>query len=441
MQSAARFALAAVWAIGLGWGCSCVPGITACNNFAKANVVVVGKVIRDTGAGLGTGLGRIAVEEILHGLPRDVREIDVNTSPMSSCYMRLALNERYLLFGSVENGVLFSGFCAGSRNLAGNELLLDALRQAEAHGPSRLVGTVGIGKSLYGSDERAGAGLRVVAIQGDQRRETQTVSGGQFEFRDVTPGVWELRVDSPGLVHRGMWPREPIRVPPGGCEYRSLDATGDGRISGRVTDAEGKPVAGVMVQAFNFDHRGILETSPFGEARTGAGGEYEIRGLPEQPYIVAVNGRKHHDEGPYRAVYYPGTSDALSAKRVPVRGIEVTPGIDLVVSPRRVAAQLIVEAVDEEGNPLDAVGAKTLDLNGAQRAASASVSGKDGLSTLAAWEGETYLVEAFRVKTISPEEARKTGARIPIDMREGKAGPVQVTAPVTRIRVVLRPKR
>ncbi|MBK7930007.1 MAG: hypothetical protein IPJ98_21785 [Bryobacterales bacterium] len=101
---------------------------------------------------------------------------------------------------------------------------------------------------------------------------------------------------------------------------------------------------------------------------------------------------------------------------------------------------MIVDVVDEEGLPLDYVGAKVLDLNGVQRAY-ASAKQANALPMIPVWIGETYRVEASRFKA-SPNSTKKPGeGAIVIDHREGAAGPIHISEPTTRIRVVLRPRK
>lgn len=425
---------------GLLEACSCGKVATPCNTLADTPVVVVARVIRDSGEGLGSGPGRVVIEEVLKGLDKEVRELEVDSSAMTSCYMRLQLNERYLLFGSVQGGMFRNHVCSGSGRLRGNQLLLGALRAAAAQSAPRLIGAVQIAAAQYGAGKPAEPGVRIIAEQGERRLEARTIHDGQFEFPNIEPGDWRLRVDSPGLVHREQWPSGPIQVPATGCEIRWLTAAQDGRIAGRVTNRDGQPVARIPVQAFDFNKRGQMESSPYAEAKTDREGRYEIIGLPSQEYVVAINGKKYSDEFAHAPVYYPGTRKPSSAKRVQVVGTKVTQGIDITVGPPRQQAELIVEAVDEEGLPLDDVGAKVLDLEGVQRAY-ASAKQASTLLMIPVWIGETYRVEASRFKservpgTISPERGSL------FDDRVGAAGPIHITEPTTRIRVVLRPRK
>src|SRR5437870_2963175 len=80
--------------------CSCVGNGSACSALSGTPVVFVGRVTMDSGEGVGAGLGRMIVEEVLHGLPKDIGEVDVDTMARTSCYMRLEEGTRVVLYGS-----------------------------------------------------------------------------------------------------------------------------------------------------------------------------------------------------------------------------------------------------------------------------------------------------------------------------------------------------
>ena len=86
------------------------------------------------------------VEEVLHGLSKDLTEVDVDTMAGTSCYMPLKMGDRLVLYGSLDPkipGLIHYHACSFSFRVEGNEFLLDALRASEAGDPSRLVGSVG----------------------------------------------------------------------------------------------------------------------------------------------------------------------------------------------------------------------------------------------------------------------------------------------------------
>ena len=203
--------------------------MTACGALNVTEVVFLGRVTVDSGEGWGTLPGRF-VEEILQGLPAELKEkeVEVDTSVRTSCYWRLELGERYVVFASRQSGRadrLRSSGCSFSFGVRGNEALLNALRQAKAGGPASLVGKVYRMSGKYERDSEGVIGATVYAEGNGERIEASTFSGGQFEFRNLVPGTYRLSVSSPGFVQdeSQTWPSKgPVRISARSCESRSL---------------------------------------------------------------------------------------------------------------------------------------------------------------------------------------------------------------------------
>jgi hypothetical protein len=423
------------------FACGCINTGTACGFFAGTEVVFAGRVIRDSGEGWGVGPARMIIEEVFHGLPINLREVEVETQAGTSCYMRLERDEEYVIYGTRDKNrpdLVHRDACSFSFAVSRNETLLNALRQAEAGGPSTLLGRVHKKKDQYGVGQPIGAGIRVVAERDGERLETITADGGEFEFSGIAPGQWRLRVDSPGLIEltKDQWPREPLTVPAGGCEVSSLTVAADGRIGGTVRDEAGKPIQGVPVQAFAMDSKGEIDTQPYLEATTDKDGRYTIAPLPAQEYVVGVNGEEYHDRLAYPPDYYPNTGRRDEATRLVLGEAEQRNDIDLVLAQPRLGATLIVEAVLEDGTPVEGGYAKALNLDGIDRAFTQASS--DSILRIPLWVGESYTIEAGHFDAYASQT--DDGAfRHSIDEWEGTTGVIQPTSGETRIRVILHP--
>jgi len=230
----------------IGLACSCVSAGSACSSLKGTEVVFLGRVVQDTGtSNWGERPGRLVVEDALHGLPKDLKEVRVDTMAQTSCYMPLAMGERYVIYGSRDKSdpnLIHYHACSYSFRLRGNELLYDALRLTEDGGPSTLVGVLRKEIGKYETQPAPG-GIRVIAENQGQRHETQTSADGYFAFRSIAPGGWRVSEDSPGLVQVEGYdsPGGSITVPARGCEVQSLRAVSAGRISGVIVNSSGKP--------------------------------------------------------------------------------------------------------------------------------------------------------------------------------------------------------
>jgi len=443
--------------------CSCVGTGSACSALSATPVVFVGRVTKDSTDKLGQGFGRMLVEEVLHGLPNDIGEVEVDTMAGTSCYMRLEEGSRVVLYGSRDPKnarLIHYHACSFSFRVDGNEALLDALRNAEAGGPPRLVGTVNKRIEQYGGGPRAGAGIKVIAEKDGERLETTTTGDGQFEFRVISPGAWKLNIESAGLLHdsENEYPKTMPRVPLNGCEARGLSAVADGHIRGTVKDNEGRAVAGVLVQVFNFDkRRNEFETLKFAEAKTGDDGSYDIGGLPPQEYILGVNAEKYHDRIAYPPAYY-GSTARNEAKPITLKEAEQLSAFDLVLSAPRRQVTLILDVRNEDGSVatatgipktssdpqppvISSMGANANDINDIQRGF-ASVDGpiSDGKVRLSLWSDEIYRIRVFRLES-GPMIVNPDGSvRGNFKNWEGTGGPIRLMDAETTLRVVLSEK-
>ncbi len=447
--------------------CSCVHSLTvsdSCSDSRGGDAVFIGKVVRDSGRGWGSGRGHMIVENVLQGLPENAREVEVDSSSRTSCYFRLEKDQRYVIYGESDSKnprLIHTGVCSGSFMVRGHELLVQALLAQKGREPSRIVGVVRERTTLYGSTEQIGKSIKIVAEREGERLEALSLPDGQFEFRNVAPGAWRLRPETTGVIHDSDNDRPPneVRVPIQGCAVSSLSVRRDGHIRGVVRDSAGTPVRGVPVEVFSLDIDGKdFDSKPFAEAMTGEDGAYDIGGLPPQQYIVGINGKKYSDELSYAPHYFGETSERQKASRISLKEIELLDHIDLVLPPSRLPASLVLKVEFEDGRPARTTGyprnsrsqgleprnttrASISDLRGVQRAyVSNFYDPSDGTFRLPLWQGETYKIKVSwsesRILDSSPEKFRWTTSDW-----EAEAGPLLLDQPETEVRLVLRLKK
>ena len=407
------------------FACSCLTTGSACNWLRGTEIVFVGRVTEDSGEGDGTGPARMVVEEVLHGLPKNLRAVIVDTGSGTSCYMRLKKDELYVIYGSSETGGrIRRNFCSFSFQLSGNEVLLSALRQAERGGSPRLIGKVQMKYENYNVRGEGAPGVRVIATTDSTRLETSTNDNGEFEFLNVNPGRYHLAVSSPEVFEDPWrWPNQDPAVSVSSCGYQNLFVWPNGRIEGVVRNADGEPLAGVPVQAFIKDRRGELDSSPVREQKTNKDGSYLLSGVPPGEVVIGVNGEEYNDRVAWVPTFYPGTPDRNQAMKLSLgRGKRLT-DIDLKLAMPRRPATLRIEAVLEDGNPVTDAGAKLKNLAGVQRVFVPGLESHTDVLAVPVYVGESYIVESFR-----HSDGRSW---------EGEIGPVTITGTDVRIRVTL----
>ena len=235
-------------------------------------------------------------------------------------------------------------------------------------------------------------------------RTASTSTDGRYEFRDVAPGRYTLRVERSGYLALAYGQRRP------GEQGRPLEIAETevaekvdfalprmSVISGRVLDDLGEPIAGVTVWVlqtrFVQGRRQLVATGA--NASTDITGRYRLLSLPPGDYAVMGTTRATwpHDSDPkqvfgYAPTYFPGTSTAAQAQRVKLGVAQEASGIDFNLAAGRTSS-VRGHATSASGFPLGGetvtmvheIGGPTMWMGSAVAVASTKVAG-DGSWTL-----------------------------------------------------------
>jgi protocatechuate 3,4-dioxygenase beta subunit len=235
-------------------------------------------------------------------------------------------------------------------------------------------------------------------------RTASTSTDGRYEFRDVAPGRYTLRVERSGYLALTYGQRRP------GEQGRPLEIAEKevadkvdfalsrmSVISGRVLDDLGEPIAGVTVWVLQTRYiqgrRQLVATGA--NARTDITGRYRLLSVPPGDYAVMGTTRETwpHDSDPkqvfgYAPTYFPGTSTAAQAQRVKLGVAQEASGIDFSLVAGR-TSNVRGNATSASGLPLGGetvtmmheIGGPTMWMGSAVAVASTKVAG-DGSWTL-----------------------------------------------------------
>ena len=205
-------------------------------------------------------------------------------------------------------------------------------------------------------------------LGGGPPRTTSTDEDGRYEMTDLPAGRYTVTASRGGFlpIHYGQRrPREQgriVEIADGQvAEGIDLALPKMSTISGRVTDEEGEPIAGVTVLAMRSTYiagrRQFVATSP-AMLRTDDLGEYRLGGLVPGTYTVSarsgdkwtvVNGGRDETMG-YMPTYFPGTTNIADAKRIAVGLGDEVRSTDFALIPGR-AATVSGTAYDSKGRP------------------------------------------------------------------------------------------
>lgn len=182
-----------------------------------------------------------------------------------------------------------------------------------------------------------------------------TDSSGAFRIPDVRPGVYSWSYQKPGFDSVELPPIDepPLRIGLGG-NYRL-----DGEIAkltvmrGRVLDPEGKPVAGIRVQAASWS------------VDTDSEGRFTVKVLSSGSYLLrafAGDSTPPSGQAPRAALvntWYPSALDEADAQRITVRGGPDLEGLDIHLR-RSPVFRLAGVVLDEKEKPIRAASVSLL---------------------------------------------------------------------------------
>lgn len=257
-------------------------------------------------------------------------------------------------------------------------------------------------------------------------RTTSTDESGEYELTDLPAGRYTISASRGGfltLSYGQRRPRELGRI----VEVGAAATVGDvdfvlpkmSVISGRLTDEDGDPIAGVSVMAMRSIYvAGRRQLVPTGDARatTDDVGEFRIGDLVPGTYIVSATTREKwtvasgggRDETMgYAPTYFPGTTNVSDAVRLVLGLGQERSATDFSLIPGRTAT-ISGTALDSEGRPFRSVSLTVevrAEAGGSFSAAGGAPVSADGTFTLRDVAPGAYMLGASRPDT-DPEVAK-----------------------------------
>lgn len=321
--------------------CSCGgAGVRPCAAYWEAKAVFSGVVMQVTDSGVRGGRGesvrpfnyklvRLKVLDWFHG-PRQ-RAAEVLTGPGDAeCGYRFVPGRRYLVYAEEgTDGRLYTSACTATKPLAEAGDDLSFIRGLPAAPPlAAIYGNVEFsGRDLKDDSFRGepAAGIRVLVEGSEVRRETLTDARGDFAFEGLPPGSYSLRPLYPEHA-RGYVDTTPFELRARQCREVGYLPWWDGRIRGRVVDADGRPAAGLRVwlisPELDVSVRANLMHSMW--EVTNADGSFELTNVPRGRYQLVVNLTGDADDNThgYGRTFHPGVKERAQASVIELGGGE-----------------------------------------------------------------------------------------------------------------------
>jgi hypothetical protein len=180
---------------------------------------------------------------------------------------------------------------------------------------------------------------------------TRSGQDGQFQVVGLQAGTYRVSLQLPGtLMYNGS--TQPIRLASRhACERADFNIHFDGRLTGSLQHANGRPVVGLKIVLSLAELADVAAGLRYNRsAVTDKDGIFELRTLPPGQYVLGLNIDPHFEnmvllpgkDGRWiwPRVFYPGSSDVKSARR-----IDLAAGEKRALAPFRLPEDLIVRRV------------------------------------------------------------------------------------------------
>ena len=342
--------------------CSCAGPRSPCESFGSAKAVFAGTAIavRDNERSKDTDRSQVdwtprvfkfLVEQSFLGVSGTEVEVHTGTGG-GDCGYGFKIGERYLVYAFGDGHRLATGICTRTKpfNSATEDLaFLGTLSSAR---PGVTIQGV-ITRSDGGKIEDFGPDV-FVTIEGEsQRKEIRPDADGRFRLSGLPAGTYKAKLHLPESLTTYREENE-ISVADRGCATLWWAIAINGRVEGKVVDAQGVPIAKIMV--------GLVKpgTNPRDNhvalVRTDDQGNFKFAGISAGRYLIAVNHTRFPEPNdPTRAYppsFYPGVPDEVNAETISLATGEKVSDLLIRMPFKRPASVLKISVVWSDGSPV-----------------------------------------------------------------------------------------
>ena len=362
--------LIVLFASGRVLACGCNKPGPPCKAYGEASVVFSGTVKGITeGArkrkpngevNFDPRLFKFSVEEMFSGGP--TKELEIATGlNADDCGYPFVKGTSYLVYAyrDEKDGRLYTSACTRTKRVTSASEDLQYLRSLAAT-PRTVTISGKVQRHLSHAENYAQGYVpmegAVLSVEGaDQPKEVRTDASGNFEVTGLKPGTIKLKLHLSDelTVYK---PERVLKFESAGCASETFYVGDNGRISGRVFDADGNPVSGlgvVMLPRSGWTINWYAETDAEGRYKASSipAGEYlvgiNVRGKPRSiepaelprdflcPNCVIIVDDLFTDEQAraYPRVFYPGVFQTAKAERVLISPGQEVRDIDFRLPP------------------------------------------------------------------------------------------------------------
>ncbi len=194
----------------------------------------------------------------------------------------------------------------------------------------------------------------LITIEGEsEKKEIRPDAEGRFRVSGLRPGKYQLALRLPETLTTAR-NEEVLNLSDRGCGAVGWYITDNGRVNGRVINADGEPVARILVSLVN---PGTDATEyPVKLERTNDDGYFSFSAVPQGTYQIAVNRNRFPDPrdptNAYPPSFYPGVVDQRHAQTINVGAGEKLSDFEIRIPSKWPASTLMGTVVWSDGSPV-----------------------------------------------------------------------------------------
>jgi hypothetical protein len=349
-------------ALGVGHACSCGGPGPVCSIQLGSSTIFRGTVIERTlienvqmvkqldgtlmrVVGNGKFVVRFAVQETFSGEVNS--EAVVYTAQQSSaCGFPFGVGREYVVFTYQHEGELWTSRCSRTALLepgVENAAVVWMRNRSKAPFGSEIFGSL-----LLPPDSGRTTVPATVRLDGPERRQVAVDEEGKYSAKHLQAGEYMVSAQLPD----GFATSPPFKaiVADKGCAGVDWWVTYEGRVRGKVSDVDGRPVADLRLELKRPKETSAGSPRMPDSATTLLDGSYEFEHVSPGEYIVAVRSAGALTEEGASTIYYPH-SDTLEEAQIIKLGASATADeVNFVLARLRTTVPVAVRVVMPDGS-------------------------------------------------------------------------------------------
>jgi hypothetical protein len=399
--------------------CSCGGGGAPCESYGGAAAVFVGTVIGYSENRLPKEVARkevdwsprifkFSVEQSYLGVEGSEIEVSTGTGG-GDCGYEFKTGQRYLVYAYRYTERLTTSICTRTRLfIEANEDLAFLGNLSSAAPGATIHGGVTPEKFLKGEKNSDDPDVSITIVGENERKEIRPDAQGRYRLSGLRPGKFKVTLNLPDTL-TVYQAEQVVTVADRGCANVSYFIAENGRVSGRVFDVDGQPVAKIPVSLVKPES--VDPTNYVKLVSTDDDGRYSFSGVPSGRYVIAINHSQFTNPtdatNAYPRAFYPGVIDRPHAEIITLESGARVVERDVRLPPRNSSSIVDVQVEWADGTPVTSTIVSVRDVTYKDSSLSYGIEADEhGRFKINGYIGQKLFIDARSNRTYVPSGSR-----------------------------------